>query len=105
MPQKWRFLGNSTRLRRQETELAALRESPGQALEAIGRAHLRGGEGLTGWAAREATPVASSDAARDPRFVYLPETREHNFRSLAAVPLQSAGKGLGALNVQTRAGP
>ena len=84
-------------------EYLVLRATTGLAPEAIGRARLRWGEGLTGWAAREATPVASSDAARDPRFVYLPETREYAFRSLAAVPLQSAGKVLGALNVQTRA--
>src|SRR4030067_536419 len=54
-------------------EYLVLRATTGLAPEAIGRARLRWGEGLTGWAAREATPVASSDAARDPRFVYLPE--------------------------------
>ncbi len=84
-------------------EYLVLRATTGLAPEAIGRARLPWGEGLTGWAAREGQPVASSDAARDSRFVYLPETREQAFRSLAAVPLQSAGKVLGALNVQTRA--
>jgi two-component sensor histidine kinase len=84
-------------------EYLVLRATTGLAAEAIGRARLRWGEGLTGWAAGEAAPVASSDAARDPRFVYLPETHEQDFRSLAAVPLISGGKVLGALNVQTRA--
>jgi len=84
-------------------EFLVLRATTGLAAEAIGQARLRWGEGLTGWAARHATAVASSDAARDPRFVYLPETREYAFRSLAAVPLISAGRVVGALNVQTRA--
>src|SRR3972149_2006083 len=56
-------------------EWLTLRATTGLAPEAIGRARLRKGEGLTGWAAREATRVASSDAAREPRFVYLPATR------------------------------
>ncbi len=84
-------------------EYLVLRATTGLAPEAVGQARLRWGEGLTGWAARHGTVVASSDAAQDPRFVYLPETREYDFRSLAAVPLISAGRVLGALNVQTRA--
>ncbi len=83
-------------------EFLILRASTGLASEAVGRARLRWGEGMTGWAASHGAAVASSDAARDPRFVYLPETREYNFRSLAAVPLESAGRVLGAMNVQTR---
>lgn len=43
----------------------------------------------------------SSDAASDPRFVYVPGTREYAFRSLLAVPLRTAGKVLGAMNIQT----
>ncbi|HEY6102014.1 MAG TPA: GAF domain-containing protein [bacterium] len=80
-----------------------LKATTGLAAEAVGRARLRFGEGMTGWAAREGVPVASSDAASDPRFVYLPETHEYNFRSLAAVPLVTAGKVIGAVNVQTTA--
>lgn len=84
-------------------EHLVLKATTGLAVEAVGRARLRFGEGLTGWAAREGLPVASSDAASDPRFVYLPETHEYHFRSLAAVPLVSAGKVIGAVNVQTTA--
>ncbi len=84
-------------------EFLVLKATTGLAADAVGRARLRFGEGLTGWAAREGKPVASSDAARDPRFVYLPETHEYNFRSLAAVPLITSGKVLGAINVQTTA--
>ncbi|MDR7545043.1 MAG: GAF domain-containing protein [Armatimonadota bacterium] len=84
-------------------EYLILRATTGLAPEAIGRARLRFGEGLTGYAARSGEPVYSSDAASDPRFVYVPGTREYAFRSLLAVPLRVAGKALGAMNVQTTA--
>jgi two-component sensor histidine kinase/putative methionine-R-sulfoxide reductase with GAF domain len=84
-------------------EYLILRATTGLAPEAIGRARLRFGEGLTGDAARSGVPVYSSDAASDPRFVYVPGTREYAFRSLLAVPLRVAGKVLGAMNVQTTA--
>jgi two-component sensor histidine kinase len=84
-------------------EYLVLRATTGLAPESIGRARLRFGEGLTGYAARSGAPVHSSDAASDPRFVYVPGTREHAFRSLLAVPLHTAGRVLGAVNVQTTA--
>lgn len=84
-------------------ESIVLRATTGLAAESIGRARLRFGEGLTGYAARHAEPVWSSDAASDPRFVYVPGTREYAFRSLLAVPLRTAGRVLGAMNVQTTA--
>jgi two-component sensor histidine kinase len=84
-------------------EYMVLRATTGLAAESIGRARLRHGEGLTGYAARHGVPVFSSDAASDPRFVYVPGTREYAFRSLLAVPLRTAGKILGAMNIQTTA--
>jgi two-component sensor histidine kinase len=84
-------------------EHLVLRATTGLAPESIGRARLRFGEGLTGVAAARGQPIHSSDAASDPRFVYVPGTREDAFRSLLAVPLRVAGKVLGALNVQTTA--
>jgi len=80
-----------------------LKATTGLAPEAVGRARLRLGEGLTGWAATHGHPAWSSDAASDPRFVLLPETEEYRFRSLLAVPLTVGGRVLGAMNVQTRA--
>lgn len=80
-----------------------LKASTGLAPEAVGKARLRWGEGLTGWAAREGKPVGVKDAARDPRFKYLPETQEWHFKSLLAVPLTVQGKVIGAMNVQTAA--
>jgi len=69
---------------------------------AIGRARLKLGEGLTGYAAKMGKPVAASDAANDPRFKYLPETKETIFQSLLAAPLIAQNKVIGAINVQTR---
>ena len=51
-----------------------LQATTGLATEAVGRAWLQLGEGLTGWAAQTGRPVAVADAARDPRFKFLPET-------------------------------
>jgi two-component sensor histidine kinase len=69
----------------------------------VGQAYLQLGEGLTGWAAQEGQPVAVADADRDPRFKYLPETKETRFQSLLAVPLINQDRVIGAMNVQTRA--
>lgn len=78
-----------------------LKATTGLAPEAVGYARLRLGEGLTGWAAEKGAAAASTNAAADPRFKYLPETHESLFQSLLAVPLTTGGKVLGAINVQT----
>ncbi len=82
-------------------ESLVLKATTGLAPEAVGQSRLRLGEGLTGWAAEKGEPVASTNAAADPRFKFLPETRESLFQSLLAVPLATGGKVLGAINVQT----
>ena len=82
-------------------ENLVLKATTGLAPEAVGKAKLKLGEGITGWAAREGKPVAVRDAVNDPRFKYLPETRKLNFKSLLAVPLVSQGRVIGAMNVQT----
>ena len=84
-------------------EYLVLEATTGLAPEAVGRARLRLGEGLTGWAAQQGESVGVANAARDPRFKYLPETREARFQSLLAVPLINQGRVIGAMNVQTRA--
>jgi two-component sensor histidine kinase len=78
-----------------------LKATTGLAKEAIGRASLGVGEGLTGWAVTHGQPVAMRDALNDPRFKLLPETREEGLRSLLAVPLSVQGRLIGAINVQT----
>ena len=81
-----------------------LKATTGLAAEAIGRARLKLGEGLTGHAAKIGKPVAASHASRDPHFKFLPETKESMFQSLLAMPLVARGKVIGAINVQTREG-
>ena len=80
-----------------------LRATTGLAREAVGRAALDAGEGLTGWAVTHGQPVAVREALNDPRFKLLPETREEGLRSLLAVPLSVQGRVIGAMNVQTAA--
>ena len=86
-----------------EDDTLWLRASTGLSQQALGRTSLKMGEGLTGWAAQSGQPVAARDAKTHPRFKLLPQTREHNFRSLLAVPLVNRERVIGALNVQTRA--
>lgn len=82
-------------------QVLRLKASTGLARTAVGQAKLALGEGITGYAAQAGAPVAVRDAARDPRFKYLPETHEQKFKSLLAVPLISQGHVIGAMNVQT----
>jgi len=81
-----------------------LRATTGLNPLAVGRAYLKLGEGVTGWAAQHGQPVALTDAWQDPRFVYLPELMEESFRSMLSVPiiLFTVGKLNGVLNIQTR---
>jgi len=71
--------------------------------EAVGRARMQLGEGITGWAARERQTLAVADIWHDPRANYLPETAEENFHSIVSVPVvnRSLDRLLGVLNVQT----
>jgi two-component sensor histidine kinase len=82
-------------------EILRLRASTRLARDSLGRASLRLGEGLTGWAASRGIPVAVRDAKSDPRFKLLPETNEEGLVSLLAVPLANRGRIIGAMNVQT----
>jgi two-component system, sensor histidine kinase PdtaS len=82
-------------------EILRLRASTRLARDSLGRASLRLGEGLTGWAAGRGIPVAVREAKSDPRFKLLPETNEEGLVSLLAVPLTNRGRIIGAMNVQT----
>ncbi|MBM3129739.1 MAG: ANTAR domain-containing protein [Chloroflexi bacterium] len=86
-----------------DQQYLVLQATTGLDADAIGHARLKLGEGLTGHAAKTGKPVAASNAARDPRFKYLPETKETIFQSLLAAPLIARNKVIGAINVQTRA--
>lgn len=78
-----------------------LRATTGLATQALGRATLRVGEGMTGYAVAENRPVFAADARLDPHFKWVEDTGEMRFRSLLAVPLVLDDRPIGALNVQT----
>ena len=82
-------------------DILRLRASTRLARESLGRASLRMGEGLTGWAALNGKEAAVREAKFDPRFKLLPETNEEGLKSLLAVPLTNRGRVIGAMNVQT----
>ena len=69
------------------------------------RPRLRPGEGITGSAALERSPVMiPAQAHLDPRFKHFPNLPESQYESILAVPILVHGEKLaGALNVRTRA--
>lgn len=71
--------------------------------EAVHLTTMRAGEGLVGLIAREAEPLALSDAQTHPAFSYKPETGEEIYHGFLGVPILRAGNTLGVLVVQNRA--
>jgi phosphotransferase system enzyme I (PtsP) len=71
--------------------------------EAVHETTMQAGEGLVGLIARQAEPLALSDAQSHPAFSYKPETGEEAYASFLGVPLLRAGNTLGVLVVQNRA--
>ena len=69
------------------------------------RPRMRPGEGITGSAAAERSPVMIPSAAHlDPRFKQFPNLHEEEYESILAVPILAQGERLaGALNVRTLA--
>ncbi len=80
-------------------ELAA---TEGLRPEAVGRTHLRVGEGIVGLVAATGTLLNLPDAQNHPAFAYRPETAEEPYVSMLAVPVRRAGRTLGVLDVQNR---
>jgi phosphotransferase system enzyme I (PtsP) len=71
--------------------------------EAVHLTTMRAGEGLVGLIAREAAPLALSDAQNHPAFSYRPETGEEVYRSFLGVPILRGGAVMGVLVIQNRA--
>ena len=80
-----------------------LRATHGLAKEAIGKAKLKLGEGITGSAVKVKKPLLIPDVGSDPRYKYFPETREEQYKikTMYSYPMYSAQEPFGALNVQT----
>src|SRR3954463_9095348 len=81
-----------------------LRATHGTSVEEMTRRpKLRPGEGITGTAAAERSPVMiASQAHLDPRFKGFPNLPEDEYESILAVPILAREKLAGALNVRTR---
>src|SRR5881275_2623924 len=89
----------------ERTDELVLRATHGTAIdEMTRRPRLRPGEGITGTAAAERTPVMiPSQAHLDPRFKGFANLPESQYESILAVPILVRGERLeGALNVRTR---
>jgi two-component system, sensor histidine kinase PdtaS len=90
----------------ERTNELVLRATHGTAVaDMTRRPRMRPGEGITGTAAAERTPVMiPSQAHLDPRFKLFPNLPESQYESILAVPILVHGETLaGALNVRTRA--
>lgn len=69
----------------------------------IGRIRLELGEGITGWVARERTPVAiAHDAGEDPRFKFFQNLPEDRYQAFVSVPVIAKNEVIGVINVQHR---
>src|SRR5881392_2086005 len=81
-----------------------LRATHGSAVEEMTRRpRMRPGEGITGAAAAERTPIMlPAEAHLDPRFKLFPNLREDEYESILAVPILAREKLAGALNVRTK---
>jgi two-component sensor histidine kinase/putative methionine-R-sulfoxide reductase with GAF domain len=81
-----------------------LRATHGTAVEEMTRRpRMRPGEGITGAAAAERTPIMlPAKAHLDPRFKLFPNLPEEEYESILAVPILAREKLAGALNVRTR---
>jgi two-component sensor histidine kinase/putative methionine-R-sulfoxide reductase with GAF domain len=81
-----------------------LRATHGSRVEEMTRTpRMRPGEGITGAAAAERSPVMiPAQAHLDPRFKLFPNLPEDEYESILAVPILARDKLEGALNVRTR---
>lgn len=69
----------------------------------IGRIKLEIGEGITGWVARERTPVAiDQHANEDPRFKCFHNLPEDRYQAFLSVPVIAKDQVIGVINVQHR---
>ncbi len=82
-------------------DMLRLQATTGLAQRSVGRATLRVGEGMTGAAVAQGSPLYAAQAQDNPHFKWVDKTDEVVFQSLLAVPLRNAEKIVGALNVQT----
>jgi len=84
-----------------ENDRLVLRASRNPHANLVDHLALKLGQGITGWVAERREPVAiSTGALRDPRFKHFHDLPEDMFEAMLAVPIQSAGKVVGVINLQ-----
>ena len=67
----------------------------------VGKAHLRVGEGITGWVAQHRSHLAVSDVSADLRFKWIPGVDQKRFKSMLSVPIEAGDRLVGVVNVQS----
>jgi len=86
-----------------ENDELILRASKNPHAELVGRLKLRMGQGITGWVAENAKPVAiANNAWLDPRFQSFDELPEDRYQALLSVPMLSRDRLVGVINLQHR---
>ncbi|MEW5978169.1 MAG: GAF domain-containing protein [Acidobacteriota bacterium] len=84
-------------------EELVLRASKNPHPKDIGVIRLKVGEGITGWVAKERTPVAiSENAGSDPRFKVFFNLPEDRYEAFLSVPITAKNRVVGVINVQHR---
>jgi len=85
---------------RQRNELILRGASRSAEKGLVGTIRLGMGEGVTGWAAKEKTPVAlTSEAYKDPRFKSFTDLVEDRYEAFLAVPILSKDEIIAVMNV------
>ncbi len=84
-------------------EYLVLSGTYGLAQEAVGKARLKIGEGITGSAVAAKKPLLIPDVSKDPRYRYFPETKEEQYKikTMYSYPIFSGEEPFGVLNAQT----
>ena len=84
-------------------EFLVLRGTYGLSQDAVGKAKLKLGEGVTGNAVKEKEPLLVQDISKDERYRYFPETKEEQYKikTMYSYPIFSGDEPFGALNAQT----
>jgi signal transduction protein with GAF and PtsI domain len=71
--------------------------------KALGRIKLKMGEGVTGWVAREKTPVAlAKEAYKDPRFKTFTSLDDDKYEAFLSIPILSRDEIIGVMNIRNR---
>ncbi len=84
-----------------EQDLLVLRASRNPHDNLVDRLAMQLGQGITGWVAEHREPVAiPAHALQDPRFKMFRDLPEDMFEAMLAVPIQTAGKIVGVINLQ-----